>query len=233
MIHVNARHAISPAKRKALNFQYNPDNPQSHDSNHANIFKLDGDLDAVIDDIAHLYRRHHLTPRIYNAYRERELEILRPHLEAHGFTVSLHDDTIFMIWHPTHIPQLDSTDTFRRITQVTDDLIELIHTDDDGGDWNINVLKSHLHDERFYLLGLYEQGKCRAMASVKIMDGYSRVDDVKTHRAFRGRHLGTKLMTFLLAYHSEHSTNTIYLYANNPIAIKLYRNIGFQEFELH
>lgn len=211
---------------------YNPDNPESHDSNHANIFRLDGDIDAILDDIVRVYRRRNLTPRIYNAYQEGELDVLRPHLEARGFTVQIHATTIFMLWHPTTIPEIDTPHALRRITQMSDDLIDLIHTDDEG-DWTINVLKNHLHDERFHLLGLYDQGKCRAMASVKIMDAYSRVDDVKTHRAFRGRHLGTTLMTFLLAYHSQHSTNALYLYANNPIAIKLYRNIGFQELELH
>lgn len=145
-------------------------------------------------DIVRFYEDHDLTPRIYNSYQERELEILRPHLAAHGFIVSEHTDN--------------------------------------EGDWTINVLKNHLHHEQFHLLGLYVQGKCRAMASVKFMDGYSRVDDVRTHAAFRGQHLGTKLMTYLLAYHAERSDNDVYLYAHNPIAIKLYENIGFQEFEI-
>ncbi len=211
-------------------FFYNPDNPLSHDSNHAVIFQLNGDLDRTILEIVEFYHRHHLTPRLYNAYQNNELNILRPHLEAHGFTIEVHETT-FMLWHPTTVPGIDTIRNFRRITQITDDVIELIHTEDHG-DWGINVLKNHVHDTRFHLLGLYEQDQCRAIASVKMMDGYSRVDDVVTHLAFRGRHLGTTLMTNLLAYHAERSQNPIYLYAHNPIAISLYRKIGFQEFTL-
>jgi predicted GNAT family acetyltransferase len=68
------------------------------------------------------------------------------------------------------------------------------------------------------------------MASLRVMDGFSRVDDVRTHTAFRGRLFATELMKHLAAYHARISDNRLYLWATNPVAIRMYRNVGFGEF---
>jgi ribosomal protein S18 acetylase RimI-like enzyme len=93
------------------------------------------------------------------------------------------------------------------------------------------VLNAHIHDPQFHLLGLYDQGQARAIASVKTLDGYSRVDDVRTHLDFRCKGYGTKLMTYLVRYHAGISGNHLYLYANNPIAIRMYKRVGFKEMD--
>ena len=193
---------------------YNAQNSQSHDSNHAHIVSFDHALDDVIQDIIRFYQRKHLTPRIYASFRDREVEVLHPRLAAHGFTISTYQN-IFMHGSTASVPRIDTLDvSFRRISTLSQDIIDLIHTDE-AGDWTIHVLHEHLQDERFHLLGLYLENTCRAIASVKIMQTYSRVD-----------------MVYLQAYHARVSTNEIYLWANNPIAIKLYKNIGFQEFPI-
>jgi len=78
-------------------------------------------------------------------------------------------------------------------------------------------------------LGLFDGEKCVSTASVKTMDGYSRIDDVTTHLGYRGHHLATKLITYLVDYHSDISDNYLYLYTDNPVAIRMYRNVGFEE----
>ena len=127
------------------------------------------------------------------------------------------------------IPSPEINSDIRRISSISEDIIDLIHTED-AGDWTINVLKYHVRRENFHLLGLYQAGNCIAIASVNVMDGYSRVDDVLTHKKYRGYHTGTKLIQYLVNYHHRVSDNYLYLWAVNPIAVRMYRNIGFEEF---
>jgi predicted GNAT family acetyltransferase len=122
---------------------------------------------------------------------------------------------------------LDTTLPVRKITHISDDIIELIHTGD-AGDWTINLLKNAINHENFHLLGLFQHDRCVAIASVQVMDGYSRIDNVVTHLAFRWQHFGTQLINYLVSYHAALSCNYLYLFANNPIAIRLYKNVGFQ-----
>ena len=57
---------------------YNCDNPTSHDSNHAIILHFDCDLNKAMEDIKRSYVDKGLVPRIFQAYQERETEILLP-----------------------------------------------------------------------------------------------------------------------------------------------------------
>jgi GNAT superfamily N-acetyltransferase len=210
---------------------HNPLNPLSHDSNHAHIMDLQYP-DNTLEEIKTFYRNHGLTPRVYHSFLKDELEILRPHLEWAGFTVKTHDARAF--WVPPETPvALNPTVAVRRIMTIPSDVIELIHSED-AGDWTIDVLKRHVSDMRFHLLGLYEGGICVfcvSIASVKTMDGYSRVDDVLTHSRHRGKRFGTRLMEHLVNYHRSVSDNYLYLWATNPIAIRMYLRVGLTEIQ--
>lgn len=205
---------------------HNPDNPLSYDSNHAHILDLNCDLEAAIRDFVLFYRERNITPRIYSSYIDNELDKLRPHLEAAGFEIKI-DASEFMLYTGDGSGSVDPAPSVRRITQLTDDIVELIHSED-AGDWGINVIKKCLPDAVYHLLGRFQDNKCVAIASVRLMDEYSRVDDVMTHKDFRGKHYATELMRYLVIYHRAISTNYLYLWAMNPIAIKMYKNVGFQ-----
>ncbi len=191
----------------------------------------DGIPEAVIHHIVQFYSDSGLTPRIYTAFLDNEYEILKPYLESSGFTITLLPG-VYLIFPREHDTPVDSSCVIRRISDVTDSLIELIHAEDEG-DWTVNVLKAHVNDRNFHLFGLFQSDKCVSMASAKIMNGYSRVDDVLTHPAFRGQHLATDLMSYLARYHRSISNNQLYLWAVNPIAIRLYKNIGFQLVDIN
>jgi len=209
---------------------FNPQNPQSHDSNHAHILHLDADLEAVVQDIIRFYRGRNLIPRIYASFVDHELEILKPMLTEQGFKFKIEKNT-FMLHDAQHAPQIDETADIRKITAISQDAQDLICSDGEGGIWTVNVLKIHVHDPRFHLLGLYDRDRAVSIASVKILDGYSRVDDVETHQDFRGKGFGTKLINYLVKYHADISGNYLYLYANNPIAIRMYKGAGFRELD--
>ena len=144
-----------------------------------------------------------------------------------GFNITIFP-AVYMLCPQKHNAYEDSSRVIRRISEVSDDLVGLIHSEGDGN-WTIKVLQKHLSDRHFHLLGLYQSGKCVSMASVKTMDGYSRVDDVVTHMNYRGKHFGTRLMEHLVRYHRTISDNYLYLWATNPIAIRMYLGLGFRE----
>lgn len=206
---------------------YNPQNPLSHDSNHAHIMRNLNHPENTLREIKVFFLNQDLTPRIYNSFVAGELEILRPFLMSAGFTIRVENARAFLFPPEIRMP-LDAMIPVKRITHISRDVIELIHSEDKG-DWTINVLSKHVDDERFHLLGLFEDGKCVSIASVKTMDGYSRVDDVLTHSHHRGKHFGTRLMQYLVSYHKNISGNYLYLWATNPIAIDMYLRVGFRE----
>jgi ribosomal protein S18 acetylase RimI-like enzyme len=205
---------------------YNPLNPSSHDSNHANILDIDNNPEPAIRDIIAFYRNYGLVPRVYCSFIAGELAHLRAPLESLGFTFTAANEEFMVFPHPFS-SNPDTTLPVRRITCLTDDIIELIRADD-AGDWTVNVLKNAVNHENFHLLGLFQQDRCVAIASVQVMYGYSRIDNVVTFTEFRGQHFGTRLISYLVSYHASLSGNYLYLFANNPIAIRLYKNIGFK-----
>jgi predicted GNAT family acetyltransferase len=65
------------------------------------------------------------------------------------------------------------------------------------------------------------------------MDGFSRVDDMLTHENYRSRGYGRTIVHSLAAYHSGISQNQIYLYASNPVAIRMYQAVGFTKIDYY
>ncbi len=206
---------------------YNPFHPSSWDSNHAHILDINGNIELVLQNIIRFYRGYKLIPRVYMSFIDNEIEKLQPHFKSHGFTMDIYTNE-FMVYPTREARIIESPASIRRITQLSDDIVELIHTEE-SGDWSINVLNTSIKDDRFHLLGLFQSNKCLSIASIRIMDSYSRIDDVKTHKEFRGRHYGTQLILYLANYHSSISDNCLYLWAHNPIALRLYKNVGFQK----
>ncbi len=209
---------------------HNALNPMSYDSNHAIITDF-RDPDSAIRSVIKFYTNLDITPRLYHAYIDNELEILRPHLDTLGFTVKV-PDSVFMLFPDNGFPLRSAAADIRQVRELTQDLIDLIHTED-AGDWSINVLKYHFKDDHFHLFGLFDQGKVVSQASLKIMNGYSSVSDVLTHKEYRGRHYGTELMKYMVDFHRAISTNYLYLWAENPVAIRMYQNVGFKIVDIN
>jgi len=114
---------------------FNPLSPSSWDCNHAHIINIDGNSEDAIRDIVQLYRKYSIIPRIYMSFVEKEVKILRPLLESQGFTLDI-DSREFMIYPPRKIQKAVSSASIHRITKVSEDMFELIHTEEHG-DWSI------------------------------------------------------------------------------------------------
>lgn len=226
---INFSTAIANVKEKYYGkLFYNCDNPTSHDSNHAVILNLDCYLDDALEDIKKFYKDKGLIPRIFQTYQEREKEIIVPFLKKHGFICSEWSDVEFFYFRDKSKIVPNKEMKVRRVKRLDNEIIEMIHTDDES-DRMVKVLQRHLLSEQFHLLIGYVGEKAVSMGSIELIDGLSRVDDVVTHTDFRNKGYGRSLMHHLINYHYGFSKNIIYLFASNPVAIKMYKDIGFNK----
>lgn len=213
---------------------FNPENPSSYDSNHAHILDVKCNLKEAVEDIVKFYQKYGITPRIYTSSIVNELEMLQPILEQHCFTIKLVKDT-FMLFQRDRVELSTSRIDIHTIKRISKSVSELVYSgnDEGWGEWGIKLWREAIRNPNFHLLGLFHNGKCMSVASLHLMNGYSRVDDVKTHANFRGRHFGTQLISYLAVYHRNISENNLYLWSDNPIAIRIYKNVGFQELNIN
>lgn len=207
---------------------YNRDNPRSYDSNHAIILDLNYDLDIVLGEITSFYQNINVTPRIYQAFQAQEQAILAPYFQKHGFTYQEYAN-VFLVFENKAGLERSLEMQIRRVNRIGSDIAEVILSEDEG-DWAVKVLERHLASDNFHLLAGFLEHKPIALASLKLMDKLSRVDDVITHKEYRGKGYGRSVINHLVNYHASISNNTLYLYAANPIAIKIYREAGFIDF---
>ncbi len=211
---------------------YNEENPNSWDSNHAIFTSRDSDPDTAIRDIIKFYRSKNLTPRIYSSLHKGELDWLRPYLEKYQFQIPYDNaNRFFLKQNPSVITPVQNI-SINRVTALTPDIEAIIYSEADGGIWTVKVLERHLKHPHFHQLIGYVDGVAVTMASVKMMDGYSRVDDVMTHTSHLGKGYNSALMHYLINYHDRLSHNFLYLYASNPVAIRIYEKAGFTELPM-
>ncbi|MHB0859083.1 MAG: GNAT family N-acetyltransferase [Anaerolineae bacterium] len=209
---------------------HNLENPQSHDGNHAVILDPTCNANAALAEILAAYESMGLTPRIYSSLRPDEGARLRPLLEARGFTFEPDEMRWFVRQRASRIKPQACIDV-QRLRALTPGIIALINAERDEP-WSIGSLKRHLpHDSLHLLVGLVCDEPV-TMASIKRMSGASRVDDVVTHVAHRGKGYARALIHALLAYYDTLSTEPLYLWAENPTAIRLYEEAGFAEHPL-
>jgi len=214
---------------------HEPSNPLSYDANHAVITDLGADLDAAVRDVSAFYAARGLEPRLYSAFLPGDAAALRPVLERHGFVYrsqALH----WYVWDAARLPPAPQAGaqeaaahlTVQRETALSRGLRELLHSDGPAP-WTEATLRRHLRCPTLHLLVGRLDGIPVTMAAIKMMDGLSRVDDVLTHPLYRRRGYAHALMSAAVRYHAAHSAQPLYLYAENPTAIRIYEAVGFDE----
>ncbi len=71
------------------------------------------------------------------------------------------------------------------------------------------------------------------MASVEPGPGnVGRVDEVLTHKAFRGHGYARTLIDELVRYHQRILGGTLGLYTDNPVAARIYAEAGFDKLDV-
>jgi len=224
-LHFPQRFASMLTKNYGLIF-FNEGNKASHDSNHAVITDTIG-AESSLRDIEFFYKSKGIAPRLYPSLKGNDLEKLAPALEHHEFIVEKKETQYFLHDHPSALrPSPDLK--IERIHKLDIDIMETIAIEF-GGDWTIKVVERHLLHPSYHLLGGFVQGELASLASVSIFAGYSRVDDVFTRDKFRGRGYAGSMIHYLVNYHSGIISNFLYLWSDNPAAIKIYEKAGFSK----
>lgn len=222
-LHFPQRFATMQNKNWGLLF-FNEGNKASHDSNHAVITDFIG-VESSIRDIEFFYKSKGIAPRVYPSLQAHEAEKIIPALQNHGFIIELKEDQYYLHDHESTLKPVDNLHV-ERIRKLDIDMMETIAVEY-GGDWTIKVVERHLLHPSYHLLGGYHDGELAAFASVSVFAGYSRVDDVFTRDKFRGKGFAGTMIHTLVNYHRGITDNHLYLYANNPAAIKIYEKAGF------
>jgi len=224
-LHFPQRFASMVNKNYGLVF-FNEGNKASHDSNHAIITDLIG-VESSLRDIEFFYKSKGIQPRLYPSLKANELDRLAPFLDNHGFVVDYKDDQYYLHDHESILRPVDSLQ-ISRIHSLDIDIMETIAIEF-GGDWTIKVVERHLLHPSYHLLGGFADGELASLASVSVFAGYSRVDDVFTRDKFRGRGYAGAMIHYLINYHKGLYQNHLYLYSDNPAAIKIYEKAGFSK----
>jgi GNAT superfamily N-acetyltransferase len=205
-----------------------PDNPHSHDSNHAVLLNPGSDPEPAIAAIIAFYQQRGIPPMIYPSFQPGELGSLAPALERLGFRITIFDVIYMFRKAPSRITPIPELEV-KRLAAVCPALEELIFSENPFDQWTAPRLRRHLASDRFHLLAGFVDGHLATVASLNLLDGHSRVDDLLTHRIFQGQGYGRSLLHHLIAYHDRISANLLYLYAANSAAIRTYRDAGFAE----
>jgi GNAT superfamily N-acetyltransferase len=222
---------LADVERRPYGLLYHcADNPLSHDANHGVILDLDIDLEAATADVTAFYEGRGLEPRLYPSFTAGEVTRLRPVLERCGYAFREEIHRLFVLRPdvPAPVPPPGVPLDVRRVRALSAGVRALIHSDGPAP-WTERAMRRHLGVEGFHLLVGLAHGAPVTMAAIKVMDGLSRVDDVLTHPLHRRRGYARALMATLVAYYREVANQPLYLYAENPVAIRIYEEVGLVE----
>ncbi len=206
---------------------HNRENLASHDSNHALILNLEVDLDAAIADVSAFYRGLGVEPRVNHGFLSNGSEALRAKLLEKGFQSEAFEDDYYVCSQESVIRPVDNLE-LRRVHELDDAILGVLDPDDE---WTPGVLKRQISRSDYHLMVGYASDQPVTLAELDIAERVSRVDGVLTNSAHRGHGYGRALMHGLVDYHRRVSSNALYLYANNPTALKIYHEAGFRKLD--
>lgn len=204
------------------------DNPNSHDSNHALILNLEHDPEQLITDAESFFIKNGITPRFYPAWIENEYNILNPIFIKNGYIIEA--DSVKMYINTNNCSIKDNPNyALYRLSEINNEICTIIELDE-GGDWNIRRLKKLISDNRFHFMALMNQNNIIVgMCGLFITNKISRIDDVIIHPYYRNKGYCSQLMYKIIEYHNTLCANSIFLLAEDPAAVHVYKKAGFIE----
>lgn len=210
---------------------YNKNNPSSHDSNHSIILNFNINLDNSINEIINFYKSKKIIPLIYQSFSDQDNKLISL-LKKYNFEI-IYKKAKFYIYNKNDckINIKHNKLKINRIKKINNNIIDLLLFEDNGI-WNINKLKNAVKNKNFYLFAGSLENKIVTIGSINVDNKLSRIDDIKTHSNFRNQGYCTKLLNYMIDFYNLNIKNkTLYLYSENPIAIKIYKKLGFVEIK--
>ena len=204
---------------------HNVQNKESHDSNHAVIFKLDESIEEQIDAISSFYNMLSIKPRVYHSFTNCNIAKISNVFKEKGFVFEINDNRLFYREKKIslqHLPKI----TVKRITKYCDE-IETLFKDTP---WTRGVIEKSLSTNSFWFyVGYYNSFPITA-ASIRCFQGLSRLDDVVTMQEYRGKKYCQSLLNIILNDERITRFNDQYLYASEKDAIHIYEKLGYVEY---
>jgi len=207
---------------------YNENNKCSHDSNHAILYadKLDN-LDAVLDEISMFYLQKGITPRIYHPYINGFLDKNRQLFANHGYKIEVYDNCQYMLLTGENKISVSKRLIIKRLKKWDERIASQIFLPNDK-EYTIDVIKESIKNEKYHLFVGFLDDIAVTVASLYYSEyGCVRLDDVETASNYRNNGYSRELISQLIEYHKENSDAIFYLWAENPIAQKIYIEAGF------
>ena len=201
--------------------------PDSYDGNHACILHPQ-DVKEAVADAEGFYRTKGLVPRVYHISQLGGGDSLRAALQAAGYQFEDQDNLFYVHRRASRIvPSAELS--VQRVQSSLPELLSMI--EQSNGVRAMEVVRRSLECPDFHLLVGFLDGLPVAMAAVERLGAVARVDDVLTHKPFRGRGYCRAVIDELVRYHSRVLAGFLCLYTDNPIAARIYEEAGFEKLE--
>lgn len=203
---------------------YTPDIPESHYGNHACILHP-RDIAAAIADVQDFYRSKELAPRVNHVSRPGGGESLRTALQAAGFQIQEDTSPAYVHRRPSSVAPIADL-AIERVRSPSCDLLAMV--EQSLGQWQMKVVRASLSCAQYHLLVGFLGAQPVTMAAAHA-GPITCVDTVLTHRPYRGRGYARTVVHELVRYHSRVLGGAICLYTDNPTAVRIYEDAGFEK----
>lgn len=114
------------------------------------------------------------------------------------------------------------------------DTIKNILEDEFDNFWNYNILSSELKSSNSKYFVLKQADEIIGFAGILIVLDEAEITNIVIKKSYRGKHLSSILMKYLITYCVENNIKKIHLEvcSKNKIAINLYTKFGFTQVGL-
>ncbi len=201
---------------------YNPRNTLSVEANHGVLF-APCDYEQALAQVQAYYQQKELPPRLYCYLSEEALPLLEQEAEKLGFSLTPSDLELLICQNPTQ-KDVKSPLTFEILQEwdrgINEHIIgENLHLE--------GLLRGSMKHNTYRLIVGRLFGTPVTMAGLWDNGEVMRISNVMTGEQFRGLGFGGALITHTLSLAAA-TPKPVYLFANNPTAIRMYRRVGME-----
>ncbi|MDE6595129.1 MAG: GNAT family N-acetyltransferase [Oscillospiraceae bacterium] len=210
---------------------YNENNKESHDSNHAVIFKNKiSDLNSVLDDIVKFYIEKGIKPVIYQSISDDGyFEEIKNILSEHGFESWSEEQRYMVLSEPNTITP-NTEITVRKVSEWQEEYgTEIFEKSDEA--WAIDIAKRSLENSNTMFFAAYYHGKPVGMTYAHIRDDVCRVDYMLVTTEHRNIGAGRALMNSFAEYCNANKIENCFLWPAGETAEKIYYEAGFRHVD--
>ncbi len=201
---------------------YNPNNTLSVEANHGVLF-APCNYEKALEDVRAYYKNKGVPPRLYCYLAEEEFPRLQQAAEELGYTLTPSDLELLVCQNPTQ-KAVKSPLTFEILQEwdkgINEHIIgENLHLE--------GLLRGSMKHNTYRLIAGRLFGTPVTMAGLWDNGDVMRISNVMTGEQFRGLGFGGALITHVLSLAAA-TPKPVYLFANNPTAIRMYQRVGME-----